>query len=407
MRAVRRFTDELLLSNRLLQGGFLLAGKVCSLSDLPLPVLYFVAERDDVARPRAVRAIRRAAPQLSELYEIAVPTGHVGLLVGRRAFEITWPSVVGWLRWREGAGPKPVQLFGQDRKAGLGQALSELSESIDLLRDAGSGVAHSVTRGVALATKGSLKLGENLRFHSARLAKLEAIAGSLAEPIAVGGAEIGGKKRGEPLALCRIRCPPVPAEDGLGEAVGGDQEAAEDLVAVDQRVPLDALVRGELTGLDAPGGDPAVAAAQFGQALGGGGHLEAADLEEAGLAVHVEGAELLHGVPGQLGHRLGGVRLEDQARGVRGGAPGGGQRALVDHGHLGPASRGDLVRESRSHDSRSDDDHSGSRHRRTSALLTGRADRVAVYATRFRLRNSMCLPHRWVSRVPGPRKTGR
>jgi putative long chain acyl-CoA synthase len=176
--ALRRFTDELVLSNRLLQGGFLLTGKVCSLSDLNLPVLYFVAERDDVARPRAVRAIRRAAPQLSELYEIAVPTGHVGLLVGKRAFEVTWPSVVAWLRWREGAGPKPVLLFGQDRKAGLGHALSELTEGLDLLRDAGTGVAHSVTRGVALATKESLKLGENLRFQAARLAKLEQLTGS-------------------------------------------------------------------------------------------------------------------------------------------------------------------------------------------------------------------------------------
>ncbi len=34
-------------------------------------------------------------------------------------------------------------------------------------------------------------------------------------------------------------------EDGLGEAVGRDQEAAEDLVAVDQRVLLDALVGGQ------------------------------------------------------------------------------------------------------------------------------------------------------------------
>jgi putative long chain acyl-CoA synthase len=176
--ALRGFTDELVLSNRLLQGGFLLTGKICSLSDLNLPVLYFVAERDDVARPRAVRAIRRAAPQLSELYEIAVPTGHVGLLVGKRAFEVTWPSVVAWLRWREGAGPKPVLLFGQDRKAGLGHALNELSVGLDLLRDAGSGVAHSVTRSVALATKESLKLGENLRFQAARLAKLEQLTGA-------------------------------------------------------------------------------------------------------------------------------------------------------------------------------------------------------------------------------------
>ncbi len=58
----------------------------------------------------------------------------------------------------------------------------------------------------------------------------------------------------------------------------------------------------------------------LGEALGGGGHLEAADLQEAGLAVDVEGAELLDGVAGQLGHGLGRVGLEDQAGGVRRGA---------------------------------------------------------------------------------------
>ncbi len=156
-------------------------------------------------------------------------------------------------------------------------------------------------------------------------------------------------------------------EDGLGEAVGGHQEAAEDPVAVDQRMRFDALVRRQQARLDAPGGDPAVAAVEFGEALRGGGHFEAADLEEAGLAVDVERAELLDGVAGQFRHGLGGVGLEDQARGVGRGAPGGGQWALVDHGHFGPASRGELVGECRAHDSRSDDDHSGSRHRRTSA----------------------------------------
>jgi hypothetical protein len=169
---------------------------------------------------------------------------------------------------------------------------------------------------------------------------------------------------GGPADLCLDR------EDRLGEAVGGYVQAAEDAVAVDQRVLLDALVGGQQPGLDAPGRDPAVAAPQFGQALGACRHFEAADLEEAGLAVDVEGAELLDGVAGQFGHGLGGVGLEDQARCVRAGASRGGQRALVDHGHIGPAARGDLVREGRSHDARSDDHHSGSRHRRTSEIKT-------------------------------------
>jgi putative long chain acyl-CoA synthase len=171
--ALRKFADELLLSNRLLQGGFLVDGRVCSLSDLNLALLYFVAERDDVAKPRAVRAIQRAAPQLKELYEVAVSTGHVGLVIGRRAFEITWPSVVAWLRWREDGGPKPAMLLGQERKPGVGQALHELSDGIELLRDASNSVVRSVSRGVQSATRESLRLSENLRLSVARLAKIE------------------------------------------------------------------------------------------------------------------------------------------------------------------------------------------------------------------------------------------
>ena len=74
----------------------------------------------------------------------------------------------------------------------------------------------------------------------------------------------------------------------LGQAVGGHVQAAEHPVAVEQGVQLDAFVGVDQLGLDAPGGEPAVPAVQLGEPLGGGGHLEAADLEEAGLAVDVE-----------------------------------------------------------------------------------------------------------------------
>ncbi len=196
----------------------------------------------------------------------------------------------------------------------------------------------------------------------------------------------------------------LDGEDRLREAVRGHEEAGEDLVRVDERVPLDALLGAQQPGFDAPGGEPAVAPLQFRDALRAGRHLQAADLEEAGLTVHVERAELLDGVTGHLRHGLGGVGLEDQARGVRRRSPGGGQWALVDHGHFGPASRGDLIGERCSHDARSDDDHPGSRHRRTSDV---ESDPVAVCATGFRLRNSMCPPWTGVSRGPRRRKNPR
>lgn len=80
----------------------------------------------------------------------------------------------------------------------------------------------------------------------------------------------------------------LDGEDGLREAVGRYQEAAEDLGRVHERVLLDALFGAQQPGLAAPGGDPAVAAVQLRDALGGGRHFEAADLQEAGPAVDVE-----------------------------------------------------------------------------------------------------------------------
>ena len=143
----------------------------------------------------------------------------------------------------------------------------------------------------------------------------------------------------------------------LGQAVGGDVQAAEDAVAVDQRVQPHALVRVDHLRLDAPGGGPALPAVQVGEPLGRGGDLQAADLVEAPGAVDVDARELLDGVAGERRHRLRGVGLEDQPGRVRGGAAGQRKRSLVDHGDAVPAAGGQLVGQVGADDPRSDDDH--------------------------------------------------
>lgn len=171
--ALKTFAEEFVVGNRLMQGGFVIDGRACSLSDITCPLLYFTGERDDIARPRSVRAIKQAAPNLSEMYEICVPTGHIGLVVSAKAFEVTWPSVVEWLRWREGAGPKPSRLVGQDRKAGVDAALDDVKDGLELIRDASSGFASTLTRGIGRIARSGLNLSESLRWQVARLAKLE------------------------------------------------------------------------------------------------------------------------------------------------------------------------------------------------------------------------------------------
>ncbi|HSK02229.1 MAG TPA: AMP-binding protein [Kofleriaceae bacterium] len=107
--ALRKFVDDLIVGNRMASGGFVIDGHTVTLADLACPVLYFLGSRDEMGRPAAVRGIRRAAPRVPVLYEAVVKAGHFGLVVGSTALAVTWPTVVEWMRWREGGGPPPRQ----------------------------------------------------------------------------------------------------------------------------------------------------------------------------------------------------------------------------------------------------------------------------------------------------------
>ena len=102
--AFRKFVDELIVGNRMQSGGFVIDGHTVTLADLAVPILYFVGSRDEMGRPAAVRGIRRAAPRSTVMFEVPVKAGHFGLVVGSTALTVTWPTLVDWMRWREG-GP--------------------------------------------------------------------------------------------------------------------------------------------------------------------------------------------------------------------------------------------------------------------------------------------------------------
>jgi putative long chain acyl-CoA synthase len=109
--AFRKFVDDMVVANRMASGGFVVDGATVTLADITCPVLYFVGDRDEMGRPAAVRGIRRAAPHAETMREVMVEAGHFGLVVGSTALRVTWPTVIGWMRWREGRGVEPDGLL--------------------------------------------------------------------------------------------------------------------------------------------------------------------------------------------------------------------------------------------------------------------------------------------------------
>lgn len=114
--AFRKFVDELIVGNRMASGGFVIDGHTVTLADIACPILYFIGSRDEMGRPAAVRGVQRACPRSREMYEVAVKAGHFGLVVGSGALAVTWPTVVAWMRWREGLAGPPLHAL--DVRAG-------------------------------------------------------------------------------------------------------------------------------------------------------------------------------------------------------------------------------------------------------------------------------------------------
>jgi putative long chain acyl-CoA synthase len=110
--AIAELLEQFVTHNRMLQGGFVIDDRLVTLADIDLPILTFVGATDTIGHPDAVRAVRRAAPR-AHVYEVTLPGGHFGLVVGSSASKRTWPTVADWVAWRGGA-PLPESIKPAD-----------------------------------------------------------------------------------------------------------------------------------------------------------------------------------------------------------------------------------------------------------------------------------------------------
>ena len=94
--AFRTVIEDFMVHNRMLAGGIVIDDRIISLADITCPILAFVGMTDEIARPAAVAAIVDAAPQADVRLEPR-SAGHLGIIVGSRAKNATWPTVATWI----------------------------------------------------------------------------------------------------------------------------------------------------------------------------------------------------------------------------------------------------------------------------------------------------------------------
>ncbi len=175
--ALAEFVKQFVASNRMLEGGFVIADRLLSLADLALPILAVVGSVDEIAPAAGVRAIRQAAPR-ADVYELCLNAGHFGLVVGTSARAVTWPTVAGWTHWLAGDEETPANLtrVPDDGTTELTPRVrSRVGYGVELAAGVGAGIARDALGAAGRAARGARELGREAAAQLPRLARLEQI----------------------------------------------------------------------------------------------------------------------------------------------------------------------------------------------------------------------------------------
>ena len=81
---------------RLVRGNGLMDGSLADLSRITVPVLNVLAERDHIV-PEAAAAPVVQLVGSPDAHELRLAAGHVGLVAGRSAAQVTLPGIAGWI----------------------------------------------------------------------------------------------------------------------------------------------------------------------------------------------------------------------------------------------------------------------------------------------------------------------
>jgi putative long chain acyl-CoA synthase len=178
--AMADFLRQFIAHNRMLEGGFVVDERLLSLADIRCPILSVVGTVDEIAPPAGVRAIRQAAPR-ADVYELALPAGHFGLVVGSTSNQVTWPTVAAWTQWRDGDGELPDGVTAvpdeptEELMAQRERIQSRVGYGLELAGAVSSGIARSMVGGVRRTTRSMRELAREAAGALPQLARLEQI----------------------------------------------------------------------------------------------------------------------------------------------------------------------------------------------------------------------------------------
>ena len=175
--AMADFLHQFIAHNRMLEGGFVVDDRLLTLADIETPILSVVGTVDEIAPAAGVRAIRLAAPR-ADIYELALHAGHFGLVVGSTSNAVTWPTVAGWVRWRDGEGERPedVTEIPDDPTAELApQVGNRVGYGVELAGAVGTGIARSMVGTARRTARGMRELSREAASALPRLARLEQV----------------------------------------------------------------------------------------------------------------------------------------------------------------------------------------------------------------------------------------
>ena len=73
------------------------SGKLVDLKNFDMPFLNVIAEKDDLVAPESSKALNAALTESRDKSLIEFKSGHVGLMIGKRAHKEIWPKVREWI----------------------------------------------------------------------------------------------------------------------------------------------------------------------------------------------------------------------------------------------------------------------------------------------------------------------